>query len=1035
MRCPSCKTENLDATKFCGNCGQPLKNRCAKCGAENPPQFKFCGECGGALIDSAEAERYTRDTAKSEGERRHLTVLFCDLVGSTALAAQLDPEEWRAIVADYHRAAADAIERFGGYVAQYLGDGVMAFFGWPEAHENDAERAARAGLAILEAIVKLNEAPGRPRLSARVGIDSGAVVVGTGAEKGADVFGDAPNIAARVQAVAEPDTVLITDATHHLVSGLFVMEPGAAVSLKGIERPVQLYRVIQPSGVRGRLDITTGRFTPFIGREVELATLVDRWERAREGEGQNVLVVGEAGVGKSRLTYQLRQHLTTMPHTWLESGATPYTEGTPFHPVIALVSQGLGFASDDTQAEKLAKLEGGLGGLASAETVALIAAFLGLSLPTSLQMSPDLQRRKTIDLVTRWHLAISEVQPLVVLVEDLHWCDPSSLELLGRLIEQSPTARVLLIATTRPEFTPGWPARENVTTLSLARLTKRQARDMVAALADEKLAADMRDALVARADGVPLFIEELTKSLVETGAERGVASIPATLADSLMGRLDRLSAAKDVAQRAAVLGREFSYQLLAAVAVLEDAALRQGLARLVEAEILFVRGEPPEATYTFKHALVQEAAYGSLLKRTRQQLHSRVVDVLMKEYPERAAVEPEVVARHAELAGRIDEAVASYRRAGQQAELRSAHAEAISHLRHAIALLATQPESAGRDSREIPLQLAVGYSIGLGRGLGHVEFEVAFERARILCEATGDSRRLGHALNGLAEFSRERGKFERACGLGVRMLAIAEQSVDRQMALMGHYQIGLAELLHGKFASSLGHVEQVRAMYEPERMPLAVVYASNAVGLAALNIWVLGWPDRALARSREAVSLARRLGNPLSLTVALFIDVYVHWLLRDAAGQRERAAELIALGETHGFPLYVGLGRMWYAAARVAAGEAEAIADLPAGFALCAETGRQGGATGVFALLGTAYMSTGRFNEARGAIEQGLAGRPNNDAELHRLQGEIVLATGGSGAEAEAFFHQALDIARAQGSQVLRAARDHEPRSPARIAG
>jgi class 3 adenylate cyclase len=815
--CTKCGTENREGRKFCAQCGQPLGSVCASCGTQNEAGERFCGGCGAALSKSeavstgsvglSDRGRSSGPTPEGEtglvGERRHLTVLFCDLVGSTEISSKLDPEEWRDTVAGYHRAAAEEITRFGGHVAKYLGDGVMALFGYPEAHDNDAERAALAGLAILEAIMRLNEEPKRPRLSARVGVDSGEVVVGAGAGKEADVFGDAPNIAARVQASAQPNTVLITQATHSLVSGLFVAEPSIPMSLKGIERPLQLYRVIQPSGARGRIEIAAGRLTRFVGREAELAALIDRWQRAREGEGQNVLVVGDAGVGKSRLTYQLRQHLATTPHTWLECGATPYTQGTPFHPIVALVSREFGFASDDTQTEKLAKLERGLGGLASTDEAALLAAFLGLAPPAPLKMSPDLQRRKTLDLLVRWSLAMSEVKPQVLLVEDLHWCDPSSLELLGRLIEQSSTARLLVIATTRPEFTPAWPARENVTTLSLARLTKRQAREMVTVLFQEKLPADMLDALVARADGVPLFIEELTKSLVETGTDRTVGSIPATLADSLMGRLDRLSGAKEVAQRAAVLGREVSYTILAAVAGLDDIALQRELARLVEAEIIFARGEPPDATYTFKHALVQETAYGSLLKRVRQQLHSRVVDVLEKEFPERVAAEPEVVARHAELASRDDEAIALYRRAGQQAEARSAHAEAIRHMRHAITLLATQPESRARDACEIPLQLALGLSlmVAAGFGFGHADVEIAFERTRFLCEAVGDIRRLGYALNGLAEHFQSHVQLERVSQLGGRMLAVAEQTGDKQIAVMGHYQIGLAEHQRGKICA------------------------------------------------------------------------------------------------------------------------------------------------------------------------------------------------------------------------------------------
>src|SRR6202158_5284329 len=580
----------------------------------------------------AAAARGSQAITAAEGERRQLTVLFCDLVGSTPLSQQLDAEEWRDVISRYERAATEAVEKFGGHVAKNLGDGLLIYFGWPTAREDDPERAVRAGLAIVEgvkglAVKVLGEEPSSltpntltpNTLSVRVGMHTGPVVIADGGE----VFGETANVAARVQGAAETETAVITAATQRLVAGLFIVEERGAQHLKGVREPVTLYRVVQPSGVRSRLAVAAGRLTRFVGRDIELATLVDRWERAQDGEGQNIVVLGEAGVGKSRLVYQLHEHLAAVPHTWLECGATPYTEGTPFHPVIALVAQGLAFAPEDTATEKLGKLEPELRTLASTpETVALLADFLGLPPPTRLQLSPELQRRKTIDLLAQWNLALSEVQPLVLVVEDLHWCDVSTLELLGHLIPQSPTARVLLLATARPEFTPPWPARSNLTSVQLARLTKRQTRDMIATLAGTDLPAAPLDALVARAGGGPLYVEELTKAVVEPGAAQGVEAIPASLADSLMARLDRLSTAKEVAQRAAVLGREFGYPLLAAMAGMDEAALRHGLARLVEAEILFARGEPPAAAYTFKHALIQEAAYESLLKRTRQQLRA-----------------------------------------------------------------------------------------------------------------------------------------------------------------------------------------------------------------------------------------------------------------------------------------------------------------------------------------------------------------------------------------------------------------------------
>ncbi len=844
MLCSKCGTNNPSTNNFCAKCGTALTKHCAKCQVENPPASDFCGKCGASLSEPAEPlpaapPELTREAPgpAPTGERRHLTVLFCDLVGSTPLSQQLDAEEWRDIIAQYQQAAAGAVARFGGHVAKNLGDGLLIYFGWPTAREDDPERAVRAGLAILDAMVPLNSALAAGdgmRLAVRVGIHTGPVVIADGGE----VFGETPNVAARVQTAAEPDTVVIAAATQRLVAGMFVVEDRGPQALKGVHEPVTLYRVVQPSGVRGRLDVTAGRLTPFVGREPELATVIDHWERVQDGEGQNVLIVGEAGVGKSRLVGQLREHLAAVPHTWLECSATPYTETTPFHPVIELARQGLAFAPEDTPRDKLGKIEAALtlAKIVSPEATALMADFLNLERgedAARLAMSPEMQRRKTMELLAAWELALAQAQPLVLVVEDLHWSDPSSLELLGRLIAQSPTARVMLVGTARPEFVAPWPERSNLTAIKLARLTKRQARLVIervatamegAAPPDDSdgarptaLSDAMIDAIVARADGIPLYLEELARNALEPGVAQRVEEIPATLADSLMARLDRLSAAKEVAQRASVLGREFSYPLLAAVVGLEEAVLRHGLARLDEAEILFVRGEPPQSSYTFKHALLQEAAYESLLKRTRRQLHGRVVDVLLAQFPERAAAEPELIARHAELAGRIDEAITYYQRAGEQAQARSAHGEAIRHLRQAIALLATHPEGGARGAHEIPLQLALGESLGAARGLAHVEVEAAFERARVLCEASGDACRLGLALGGLAVFSFNSGQVERASVLGARVLAIAGQSGDTELAIEGHFQVGAAELYQGKFTSSLAHFEAARTLYQPGR--------------------------------------------------------------------------------------------------------------------------------------------------------------------------------------------------------------------------
>jgi class 3 adenylate cyclase/predicted ATPase len=1033
MRCPSCHHDNRAERRFCAECGAPLEARCASCGAANNPGRTFCGGCGARLATDASRAAVASKSREPEaalptGERRQLTVLFCDLVGSTALSRQLDPEDWRDVVAQYQATMRAAVERFGGHVAKDLGDGLLVYFGWPTAREDDPERAIRAGLAMLDAMGPLNAqlaAGDGTRLAVRIGMHTGPVVVADG-----DIFGDTANITARVQSAAEPDTVFITAATQRLVAGIFVVEERGPQMLKGVRGPVTLYRVVRPSGVRSRLDVAAGRLTPFVGREVELATLVERWERAADGEGQTVLIVGEAGVGKSRLAYELRERSATVPHTWLECGATPYTESTPFHPVIALVAQGLAFTPEDTAGEKLDKITLALerAGLASTEAVALVADFLGLEAPVPLAMAPEVQRRKTIELLVAWNLAMSETQPLVVLVEDLHWCDPSSLELLGRLTAQTATARMLLLGTTRPEFVAPWPARSNLTTVQLARLTKRHARAMVAALGAGALPEAMVEMLVARADGMPLYVEELTKAVVEPGAARGSEAIPPTLADSLMARLDRLSSAKEVAQQAAVLGREFPYALLAAVGGMEEAVLRQGLARLVDAEILYARGEPPHAIYTFKHALVQEAAYGSLLKRTRQQLHGRVVEVLRERFPKRTAAEPEVVARHAEAAGRVDDAITYYGLAGEQAQARSADEEAIGQFRKAIALLETRAAGPERDARELTLQLAFAGSLIAARGYSHAETGAAYERAVALAATEGSPAQLGTARTGLALVHYTRGELERARELLGDVLEAAEARDDREQRVICYMNLGAIEHYQGKFVSSLERQEQALALYDsvPHDAHVRMIGTQGvaALGIGAWDLWHLGRPDAALARVHEAVALARRLAYPFSLALALLFEIAVHWMRRDGAAQRERAAQLIALSKAQGFPLWLGLGRAFHAAPGVTDGDYAALTEIMEGFALAAKTGNQAAAPGLMVLLADAQRAAGQLVAAQGTVAAGLAvaahtGQLLWDADLHRLDGELLLATGGVADEAAARYHRALAIAREQGARSV----------------
>jgi predicted ATPase/class 3 adenylate cyclase len=651
--------------------------------------------------------------------------LFCDLVGSTEIAARLDPEEWRETVAAYHRAAAEVIILYGGHVAKYLGDGVMAFFGYPEAHDNDAERGVRAGLELLGAIAKLGGQPGRPKLAVRVGIDSGAVVVGAGTGKEADVFGEAPNIAARVQAAAEPSTVLITDAVHRLVSGLFVVEGRGASTLKGIERSVELYRVVQSSGVRGRLGALAAAraLTPFVGRESELRLLGERWESAREGEGQVVLIIGEAGIGKSRLIQRFHEQLTPQPN-WLEAAAAPFFENTPFHAIAELLRRlveqaplpttdgrtGDGEAKLDTD-ERMARLESALllAGLKPAEAIPLIAPLLNLPalgkyLPPTIP--PEQQRRRLLAILVVWVLGTARAQPLVIVIEDLHWADASTLEVVQLLAEQGATAPLLLVCTARPEFHPQGPLRAHHTQITLNRLSARNVREMIGQVsARNALAGETVDAVIERTGGVPLFVEELTRAVLESGsAKLAGREIPVTLHDSLMARLDRLGPAKEVIQIGAVIGNEFSYELLHAVHPVEAEALQSALRSATDAELVYVRGIAPEATYQFKHALIRDAAYEALLKSRRKELYGQVARAIDEQFPGLKEAHPEVVARHWAEGGETAQAIAEWTRAGKAAESHHAFKEAQQSYEQALALLSLLPDSPERDLHELDLR-------------------------------------------------------------------------------------------------------------------------------------------------------------------------------------------------------------------------------------------------------------------------------------------------------------------------------------------
>jgi class 3 adenylate cyclase/tetratricopeptide (TPR) repeat protein len=914
MRCSKCGAENLDRAKFCEECASPFTRRCLSCGSENSPTAKFCIECAKPLeAETVPAEPGASSRRSEGGERRHLTVLFSDLVNSTEIAARLDPEEWHEILASYHRTTSDAVAKFGGQVAQYLGDGVMAFFGYPQAHDDDAERAVRAGLAILDAISETNRAPGghhKLEIAVRVGIHTGHVVMHEG-DQGIKAFGDVPNIASRVQTAAAPNTTLITDPVLQLVSGLFVVEDRGTQTLKGVPEPVQLYSVSSSSRVRGRLRTSASRgLTPFVGRDDELRLLMNRWELAREGEGQVVLITGEAGIGKSRLVRQFQERLSTSSHRWVQTDFSPYLQQTPFASTADVIHQSFNWSGVESVEEKLDRLDENiaLAGLKPAEAVPLIAPLLNLPVPDKyppLLLSSEQQRKRLLATLIGLLIGTTRGQPLVVVLEDLQWSDPSSLDLQQLTVEQNATVPMLLLYTARPEFRAPWPMRAHHTQITLNRLSRSQAREMVTRVAaSEALLKDVLDTVVERAGGVPLFAEELTRAVLEGGTAEAVRAIPATLQDSLMARLDRLGTAKDAACVASVIGREFSYELLHAVSTMTEDELQSALAKLTEAELIYARGIPPEAIYQFKHALLQDAAYEALLKSRRRQLHRRVAETLAEKYPEVAETQPELLALHWTEAGAAEPAVAAWRKAGRQAVKRFANAEAVADLSRALEVLNNLPESRARDTEELSLQMLLTTPLIATKGYTAPEVEKACYRARDLSQQIGDTPHLSAILGGLTSIYVNRGELPTALELANRMLSLAERKDDPVRLVWAHYSLGMIFAESDDYQSARSHLDKSIAHYNfQERQSYGYVQDPGATGLSLLAyvLHMLGYPEQAREKLRQAMDWAGKLGDPYTLQWVLIQACLLHFLRGEFQSAFEGAEERIAICRKHGF--------------------------------------------------------------------------------------------------------------------------------------
>ena len=974
-----------------------------------------------AATTSSTPSAYPEDRA----ERRQVTVMFSDLVGSTALSARMDPEDLREIISAYQKCVADTVQRFGGFVAKYMGDGVLVYFGYPQAHEDDAERAVRAGLELIAAVRDLKT---HAALQTRVGIATGLVVVGdligSGASQEQAIVGETPNIAARLQGVAEPNAVVLAESTRKLVGNLFELENLGAQDLKGIAGPVRAWAALRQASVESRFEaLHASSLTDLVGREEELDLLLRQWSEAKTGEGQVVLLCGEAGIGKSRLTAALLERLSNEPHTRLQYFCSPQHIDSAFYPIIGRIERAAGFTHEDTPKEKFIKLDAMLARNSTSLTDASLLAEM-LSLPNDgrypvLDLTSLQRRERTVDALTAQLLSFTHRHPVLMVLEDAHWADPSTLEMLGRTVRRIETLRMLFVVTFRPEFEPTWIGQRHVTILTITRLTRPEVNNMIDNLAsDLPVSATIRQKVIERSDGVPLYVEELTKAVLDvenqsasdhiTNVPRSSFEVPATLQASLMARLDRLGAAKQVAQIGAAIAREFSYALLAAVAPQPEAELQSALDRLVAAGLLFRQGIPPHASYLFKHALVQDAAYGTLLREPRRALHARIAETL-ESLAEIAESQPEVLARHCTEAGLIEKAASLWGRAGQRSSARSALLESVAQLTRALDQIAALPATPTLRREQIELQVALITPLVHVKGYAAPETKAASERALLLidqAEALGerldDPLTLFSVLYGIcvANLAAFNGPVVRE--LAAQFLALAEKQKATAPVMIGHRLMGLSLLCTGKIVEGRAHYNHALALYAPaEHRQLATRFGQDVavatLAFRSLASWMLGYPMAALADTEQAISNAREIDQAATLMYALAVASFVPVLCGSYTTAKVLLDELLPLAEHKGTSWWKAFGMMEQGWLLALTGKTSDAAPLIAsGITLFRSIGSTYWLPTYLPHLAMAYAELGEFDDASCCLSEAMTavertGESWFEAEVHRIAGEIAL--------------------------------------------
>jgi class 3 adenylate cyclase len=984
-------------------------------------------------------------------ERRQVTVMFSDLVGSTALSARMDPEDLREVISAYQRCVAETVGRLGGFVAKYMGDGVLVYFGYPQAHEDDAERAVRAGLELVTAVGALKT---HALLQTRVGIATGLVVVGdligSGASQEQAIVGETPNLAARLQGIAEPNGVVIAESTRKLLGNLFELEDLGAKDLKGMAVPVRAWAALCASSVESRFEaLHTSGLTALVGREEQLDLLLRRWSKVQAGEGQVVLLCGEAGIGKSRLTAALLERLTSEPHTRLRYFCSPQHTDSAFYPIISQMERGAGITHDDALPTKLDKLDAKLAlSSTSAQDAALFAEML--SLPNDgryppLDPDPQRRRQRTLEALNLQIEILSRSNPVLMIIEDIHWSDPTSLEAFGRVVDRVASHRVLLLVTFRPEFEPPWIGRPYVTFIAINRLGERDIAAIIDGVTGNKLIpSNIRRDIIERTDGIPLFVEEMTKAVLEAQgegeAQRTAAAVPspfvavpASLHASLLARLDRLGPAKELAQIGAVIGREFSHALLAAVLRKPDDELQPVVERLMAAGLLFRQGLPPHATYLFKHALVQDAAYGTLLRDPRRALHARIAETLESQFTEITENQPELLARHCTEAGLIEKAAGLWGKAGERSLERSALMEASAQLTRALDQIAALPATPVLRREEIKLQVALITPLLHVKGYAAPETKAAVERARQLieqAEAVGeppeDPLLLFSVLFGfwVTNYVAFHGDVMRE--LSAQFLALAEKQRATGPLITGHGLRGTSLLCTGAIAQSRTHFDRAIALYDPaEHRLLATRFGQDVrvtqLSYRSLALWMLGYPGAALADANDALRDAREIGQAATLMFALLHASFTHILCGRYAAANAEVDEAVALADEKGALFWKPAGIVQQGCVLALTNKVSKAVDMiTSGINAWRPTGATLWMPLHMSYLTRAYAELGKFNDAWCSIGEAMAAMETTgerwcEAEVHRTAGEIaMIAPKRDMPKAEEFFERSLAVARQQ---------------------